>query len=71
MPAVTLSRVTGYRRSPGEDNDAQLFAQTRTLRIRQSHGLDFSNESSTSPLRAVAILALNNFHKLARAAGPK
>jgi hypothetical protein len=25
--AVTLTRVAGYRRSPGEDNDAQLFAQ--------------------------------------------
>jgi len=32
--AITLTRVAGYRRSPGEDNDAQLFAQTRTLRIR-------------------------------------
>ena len=32
--AVTLTRVAGYRRSPREDNDAQLFTQTRTLRIR-------------------------------------
>jgi hypothetical protein len=55
----------------GEDNGAQLFAQTCTLRIRQSHSLDFSNEGSTSPLWAVAIRALNNFHRLARAAGPK
>jgi hypothetical protein len=30
--AVTLTRVAGYRRPPGEDNDAQLFAQSRTLR---------------------------------------
>jgi hypothetical protein len=38
--AVTLTRVTGYRRSPrGEGNDAQLFAQSRTLRIRQVNGL--------------------------------
>jgi hypothetical protein len=36
---------------PGEDNDAQLFAQSRTLRIRQSNGLTFSNVRSTSPLR--------------------
>src|SRR6266404_2329872 len=41
----------------GEDNDAQLFAQTRTLWIRQLHGLDFSNAHSTSPLQAFCILA--------------
>jgi hypothetical protein len=29
----------------------ELFAQSRTLRIRQSIGLDFSNVVSTSPLR--------------------
>jgi len=41
----------------GENNDAQVFAQTRTLRIRQRHGFDFSSEFSTLPLRATAILA--------------
>src|SRR5438034_8260656 len=69
--AVTLTRVAGYRRSPREDNDAQLFAQTRTLRIRQRNSVDFSNVASTSPLRTVAILPLRNFHKISRAAGPK
>jgi transposase len=54
--AITLTRVTGYRRSPGEHNDAQLFAQTRTLRIRQTNGLDISIADSTSPLRTVPIL---------------
>ncbi len=34
-----------------ENNDTQLFAQTRTLRIRQRHGFDFSSEFSTSQLR--------------------
>ena len=29
---------------PGEDNDAQLFAQTRTLRIRQMDGLELSTD---------------------------
>jgi len=29
---------------PGEDNDAQLFAQTRTLRIRQMDGLEISTD---------------------------
>ena len=44
--------------APGGNNHAQLFAQTRTLRIRQRHGLDFSIEFSTSPLRAAVIIAL-------------
>ena len=70
--ADTLTRLAGYRRSPGENNDAQLFAQSRTLRIRQGYGLDFSTVGSTSPLRAVAILSLlSDFHKVSRAAGPK
>src|SRR6266404_7320952 len=48
--AVTLTRVAGYRRSPrGEDTDAQLFAQSRTLRIRHLHGLNFSTVASISP----------------------
>ena len=72
MPEVTLTRVTGYRRSRWrEDNDAQLFAQSRTLRIRQRYGLDFSTDRSTSPLRAVAYLTLTDFHEVSRAAGPK
>src|SRR2546422_1095518 len=37
--AITLTRVAGYRRSPGEDNDAQLFAQDRkSTRLNSSHG---------------------------------
>ena len=55
----------------GEDNDAQLFAQTRTLRIRQSNGFDFSSVGSTSPLRTVVILPLTDFHEVSRAAGPR
>ena len=70
--AVTLSRVAGYRRSHRGTNDAQLFAQSRTLRIRLKLGLDFSNVGSISPLRwAVAILPWTNFHELSRAGGPK
>jgi hypothetical protein len=56
---------------PGEDNDAQLFAQTRTLRIGQVYGFNLSTGDSTSPLRAVAILTLDDFHKLSRALGPQ
>jgi len=51
MPRVTLTRLTGYRRSRRGDNDAQLFAQSRTLRIRQGHGLDLSTAVSISPLQ--------------------
>ena len=56
---------------PGENNDAQLFTQSRTFRIRQSNGLDFSNVRSTSPLRTVPILPLSGFHEVSRAEGPK
>src|SRR4029077_3905211 len=68
--ADTLTRLAGYRRSPGEDNNAQLFAQSRTLRIRQVNSFDFSTVSSTSPLRAVAILPLSDFHEVSRAGRP-
>src|SRR5436853_1943468 len=65
--ADTLTRLTGYRRFPGEDNDAQLFAQSSTLRIRQGRSFDFSIVVSTSPRRAVAILPLSDFHEVSRA----
>jgi site-specific recombinase XerD len=52
-------------------NDAQLFAQTRTLRIRQRHSFDFSSEFSTSRLQAVAILTRSDFHEVSRAEGPQ
>src|SRR5205807_10609796 len=64
----------GHGLSPlpsGEDNDAQLFAQTRTLRIRLNRGLDYSTVGSISPLRAVAILPPSHFHRFSRAGGPK
>jgi hypothetical protein len=69
--AVTLTRVAGYRRSLRENNDAQLSAQSRTLRIRLKHSLDFSNVGTTSPPGAVAILPLSDFHEFSRAIGPK
>src|SRR6202047_4456050 len=43
------------------------YSLSRTLRIRQPNGLDFSTVSSTSPLRAVAILTLSDFHEVSRA----
>jgi hypothetical protein len=55
VPGVTLNRVAGYRRSTEEHNDAQLFVQSRTLRIRQVDGLNLSTVVATSPLRTVAM----------------
>ena len=54
MPASYLNQ--GHRLSPlpqEETDNAQLFAQSRTLRIRHVDSLDFSIEDSISPLRAV------------------
>jgi hypothetical protein len=71
MPKFLLSRVAGYRHYARRDNDAHLFAQSRTLRIRQVYGLDFSTVPSISPLQAARILTPTHFHELSRAAGPK
>jgi hypothetical protein len=54
--AITLTSLAGYLPLPKGSNDAQLFAQSRTLRIRQLNSLDFSNEIPTSPLQAGPIL---------------
>jgi hypothetical protein len=70
VPQLTPTRVAGYRRSPKGRNAAQLFAQSRTLRIRQPVGFDLSIARSTSPLQPVAI-PMSHFHKVSRAAGPK
>src|SRR4029077_14938860 len=53
-------------------DNAQLFAQPRTLRIRHTDSVNFSTEASISPLRASPILhsTRSNFHELSRAAGP-
>ena len=63
MPRVTLTRLTGYRRSRRGDNDAQLFAQSRTLRIRQATASTYpllfrSRRSST----ATILMTLTDFH---------
>ena len=49
----------------------KVTGQSRTLRIKQLHGLDFSTADSTSPHRAVVIVPLSDFHEVSRAAGPK
>jgi hypothetical protein len=58
QPAIAVVRGC-YRTSAaltGEHNDALLFAQSRTLRIRHMHSLNLSNARSTSPLQALYIL---------------
>ena len=48
---VASVRVAGCRRSPAELDDAQLFGQSRTLRIKQLLGLDWLHWlTSISPL---------------------
>jgi hypothetical protein len=71
VPQLTSTRVAGYRRSHRGGDDAQLFAQTRTLWIRQANGLDSSIADSTSLLPAVAVLPLSDFHKVLRAESPE
>ena len=56
MPKVTLCRVSGYRRSLWERDNAHLFAQPRALQARQPYSIDFSNEDSALPLRTLSIL---------------
>ena len=46
--AFTLTRVAGYRAPQGKTNDASQSAQSRTLRISQSYGLNFSIVDPTS-----------------------
>jgi hypothetical protein len=68
--ATYINQGRGLSPFPKGRNDAQLFAQPRTLRIRQTVGLDLSVARSTSPLQPVAILLRSYFHKVSRAAGP-
>src|SRR5499427_275933 len=69
---VTLSRVSGYRRSRRGKATHHLFALSRTLRIRQPHGFGLSTVETISPLRAIVDYgpALRNFHAVSRASGP-
>src|SRR5216683_7634800 len=62
--ATYINQGRGLSPLPSGRNDAQLFAQSRTLRIRQTDGLDLSIADSTSPLQPVGMLALSDFHKV-------
>src|SRR6266480_3308530 len=65
-----VSRAEGPKKT-GEDNDAQLFAQTRTLRIRQMDGLELSTDKLDLAAPDSGILSLSHFHEVSRAEGPK
>src|SRR5215471_7342693 len=55
-----LNQGRGLSPLPQGNNDAQLFAQTRTLWIRQLNSFDFSIAEWTPPLQAFTILALRD-----------
>ena len=64
------TRVTWLSPSLGRD-DAQLFAQSRTLRIRQLNSLNFSTVWPTSPLLTCYCAQRQiHFHEVSRAARP-
>jgi len=53
VPEITLSRVSGYRRSYRGKDNPHLFALSRTLRIRHAFGFSFSTDYSISPLPTI------------------
>src|SRR5882762_620068 len=62
---VSLLSEHGVVAGGAHEDDAQLFPQTRTLRIRHVNRLDFSNARSTSPLQAFAFRStLRDFHRV-------
>src|SRR6516225_913343 len=69
--AVALPRVTGSRGSPRRRAGRPLIRSTRTLRTRQTYGLDISTATTISPLPAAASLAQHDFHELSWAGGPR
>ena len=71
MPLVTSNRVTGYPPLPLGETRTPNYSLKRTLRIRQTYGLDFSTAASTSPLRPLLSYPEGHFHEFSRASGPK
>jgi hypothetical protein len=71
MSGLSKVEMSAFTAPPGEANDAQLFAQTRTLRIRQMDGLEISTDKLDLAAPDREILSLSNFHKVSRAEGRK
>jgi len=70
VPDVTLCRVAGYRHSHRGRQQHPMIRSTRTLRIRQTYGLDCSTATAISPPPTAAIITRYVFHELSRAGGP-
>src|SRR5262249_30873650 len=68
MPKLPMQARVAIAAPRNRSLDAHLCAQARTLRIRQSDGLNLSTLHSTSPLPPLSSMP-NPFHELARAAG--
>src|ERR1700759_2089499 len=69
---LTLTWVSGYRRSHKGETTHHLFARSRTLRIKLTFGFSISTVISISPLPAVLDydLHLSDFHGISRAEAP-
>ena len=62
---VPMVSHSGSQAVAAPTNDAQLFAQLRTLRISQLNGLDYATGRTILPLQATAILT--DCHRVSRA----
>src|SRR5258705_4383533 len=69
---LTLTWVSGYRRSHTGETTHHLFARSRTLWIKLKFGFGISTVISISPLPAVLDYDSepSDFHRISRAAGP-
>src|SRR5271163_409740 len=69
---LTLTWVSGYRRSHRGETTRHLFARSRTLPIKLTFGFSSSTVISISPLPAVLNYSLDrsDFHGISRAEGP-
>src|SRR6266404_3900807 len=63
-----LNQGRGLSPLPQGKTTTPNYSLNHALRIRQLNGLDLSIVLSTSPLQAVAILPLSDFHEVSRAA---
>src|ERR1035438_827384 len=69
---LTLTWVSGYRRSQRGETTRHLFARSRTLPIKLTFGFSSSTVISISPLPAVLdyYSDRSDFHGISRAGGP-
>jgi hypothetical protein len=68
--SARLGEFAWGRSHPGRQR-RPIIRSTRTLRIRQTHGLDCSTAMTISPLSTAANITQYVFHELSRAEGPR